>query len=84
MKWTFVLLSLATLGIVANSGCCSCCHGYGTTYAAPAYPAPACGVAPPVVYQPPVVTTPPAVVQMPAATYAPAACSQFVPSCGCQ
>ena len=73
MKWTFVLLSVA-LGIAGNSGCTGCCRGYGTTYAQPAYPAPACGCAttPPVVYQPP------AVVQMPAT------CSQCAPACGCQ
>ena len=71
MKWTFVLLCVA-VGIAGNSGCTSCCRGYGATYAAPAYPAPAYATTPPVVYQPPVVS------QMPAA------CCQAAPACGCQ
>jgi hypothetical protein len=83
MRWTFVWLIAAALGIASNSGCCGCYRGYGTTYAQPAYPAPAY-TTPPVVYQPPVVTAPPTAVQMPAATYAPAACSQCIPTCGCQ
>ena len=83
MRWTFVLFVVASVAVAASSGCCGCDRGYGATYAAPAYPAPAYATTPPVVYQPPVVSTPPAVVQMPATTYAPA-CSQCVPTCGCQ
>ncbi|HEX4000428.1 MAG TPA: hypothetical protein VHX65_17890 [Pirellulales bacterium] len=78
MKSTFFLLCVAAVSIAGNTGCCGCNRGYGTTYAAPAYPAPAYATTPPVVYQPPVVSTPPAVVQMPSA------CSQCAPVCGCQ